>query len=85
MAFFALAHRYRAFKTFDVAGLRIADAMTTAPSVSKSLRFVDSVRKLLSGNSLNEKLSEGAINFAKTHLNWEENTKLLKSFYEKIG
>ncbi|OZH55558.1 hypothetical protein AFK68_03810 [Hydrocoleum sp. CS-953] len=53
--------------------------------VVDAVNIVDSVEKLLSGNSLNEKLSEGAIDFAKTHLNWEENTKLLKSFYEHIG
>ncbi|MEM1173045.1 MAG: glycosyltransferase family 4 protein [Cyanobacteria bacterium P01_H01_bin.35] len=53
--------------------------------VVDAVNIVDSVRKLLSGNFLNEKLSEGAINFAKTHLNWEENTKLLQSFYTAIG
>ena len=53
--------------------------------VVDAVNIVDSVRKLLSVNSLSEKLSEGAIKFAKTHLNWQENTKLLQSFYTAIG
>ncbi len=53
--------------------------------VVDAVNIVDSVGKLLSVNSLYEKLSEGAINFAKTNLNWQENTKLLQSFYAAIG
>ena len=40
--------------------------------------------KLLNVDSNYKKLSEGAVNFAKTHLNWQENTKLLQSFYTDI-
>ncbi|MCL2923261.1 MAG: glycosyltransferase [Trichodesmium sp. MAG_R04] len=53
--------------------------------VVDAVNIVDSVGKLLSVNSLSEKLSEGAIKFAKTNLNWQENTKLLQSFYTAIG
>ncbi|NER07022.1 MAG: glycosyltransferase family 4 protein [Okeania sp. SIO3C4] len=53
--------------------------------VVDGVNIVESIGKLFEDKSLSEKLSQGAINFAKTHLNWEENTKLLKSFYEDIG
>ncbi|NES08364.1 MAG: glycosyltransferase, partial [Okeania sp. SIO2F4] len=53
--------------------------------VVDAVNIVNSVEKLLTVSSLSEKLSEGAINFAKTHLNWQKNTELLKSFYKEIG
>ncbi|MEB3340288.1 glycosyltransferase [Okeania sp.] len=46
--------------------------------------IVDSVTKLLQDKSLYKKLSDGSINFAKTHLSWQKNTKLLLSFYKEI-
>ncbi|NES92092.1 glycosyltransferase, partial [Okeania sp. SIO2B9] len=50
-----------------------------------AVNIVESVGKLFEENFLYKQLSEGAINFAKTHLNWQKNTELLKSFYEEIG
>ncbi|MDT9339126.1 glycosyltransferase [Trichodesmium erythraeum 21-75] len=52
--------------------------------VVDAVNIVDSVKKLLNVDSNYKKLSEGAVNFAKTHLNWQENTKLLQSFYTDI-
>ena len=53
--------------------------------VVDAVNIVEAMEKLLSDSSLSEKLSQGAINFAKTHLNWQKNTELLKSFYQQIG
>ncbi|MDY7002582.1 MAG: glycosyltransferase family 4 protein [Cyanobacteriota bacterium] len=52
--------------------------------VVDGVNIVESVGELFKDKSLSEKLGQGAINFAKTHLNWQKNTELLKSFYQEI-
>ncbi|MGK7920850.1 MAG: glycosyltransferase family 4 protein [Trichodesmium sp.] len=53
--------------------------------VVDGVNIVNSMRKLFEDSSLYQKLSMGAINFAKTHLNWQENSRLLESFYTSIS
>lgn len=52
--------------------------------VADAIHIVDAVKVLLNDTELYGKLSQGAVNFARTHLNWQQNTKVLKSFYENI-
>lgn len=46
--------------------------------------IVDAVKLILNDRELYEKLSLGAVNFARNNLNWHTNSESLKSFYEDI-
>jgi len=52
--------------------------------VADAIHIVDAVKVLLNDTELYGKLSQGAVNFARTHLNWQANSQVLKSFYEDI-
>jgi GT2 family glycosyltransferase/glycosyltransferase involved in cell wall biosynthesis len=42
------------------------------------------VNLLIKDNELKQRLGNGALNFAKNHLNWYKNSESLKSFYESL-
>lgn len=46
--------------------------------------IVDYVNLLMNDRTLYRQLSQGSVNFAKTHLNWQNNSELLMSFYQKL-
>lgn len=52
--------------------------------IADAVHIVDAVKVLLNNTELCSKLSQGAVNFARTHLNWQANSQVLKSFYEDI-
>jgi len=52
--------------------------------VVDALHIVDSVKLISQEQDLSNRLSHGAVNFAKTHLNWRRNSEALKSFYESL-
>lgn len=46
--------------------------------------IVDAVKLILNDKELYDKLSLGAVNFARANLNWQKNSESLKLFYESI-
>ncbi|MEG3845420.1 glycosyltransferase [Microcoleus sp. herbarium19] len=52
--------------------------------VVDAANIVDAVKLIFKDRKLYEKLSLGAVNFARNNLNWQTNSESLKSFYEDI-
>jgi glycosyltransferase involved in cell wall biosynthesis len=63
-----MKHRYHALV------LPVVDAM----------HIVDAVQMVLQDTHLAEDLSQGSLEFAKSHLSWSKNSEHLQSFYEEI-
>lgn len=48
------------------------------------IQISNAVKELLQDNELYHRLSTGSYEFAKVHLNWQENCQELKKFYESV-